>query len=124
MTLLFDLILVNLWGYRGIALASMLTQTGWALSFFLLSRKLVNKPFIKALSSLYKSMLSALVVGCLIWGLDTFWINSDNYLLWLKLAVAIGGGAVLYFLLQMLLHEPVTMEMVGKLRRRLGHQPI
>ena len=124
MTLLFDLILVNLWGYRGIALASMLTQTGWALSFFLLSRKLVNKPFIKALSSLYKSMVSALVVGCLIWGLDIFWINNDSYLLWLKLAVAIGGGAVLYFLLQMLLHEPVTSELVGKLRRRLGHQPI
>lgn len=124
MTFAFDLLLVNLWGYRGIALASVLTQTGWALLFLLLSRKLVSKSIINALSSVYKSILSAFLVGGLIWGSDAIWVVKDVYLLWLKIGVLLGGGFILYCLLQILFREAITLEMMRKLRRRFGHQPI
>jgi putative peptidoglycan lipid II flippase len=124
MTLIFDLIFVNIWGFRGIALACVFTQIGWALVFFLLSRNLVNKPIIAAFGSLYKAVGSGLVVGGLIWLLDSIWLIKGNYLLWLKLSTSLCGGFILYFVLLILFRENVTLEILGKLRRRLGHHPI
>lgn len=124
MTLVFDLIFVNIWGFRGIALASVLTQIGWALIFFLLSRQLLNKPIIAAMGSLYKAMATGILIGGLIWLLDSIWIIKDNYLLWLKLGVCLSGGCILYCLLLILFREAVTLEIMRKLRRRLGHQPM
>jgi putative peptidoglycan lipid II flippase len=123
LTFIFDLIFVQIWGYQGIALASVLTQIGWAVAFYLLSRQLVNQPIISALGSLGKAVASGIFVGVLIWLLDSVWVIERNYLLWLKLASFLSGGFILYCLLLIIFRESMTLEMLGKLRRRLGFQP-
>ncbi len=124
MTFVFDLILVQTWGFRGIALAGVLTQVGWALIFFVLSRKLVDKAFIAARNSVFKAITSGILIGGLIWLFDCLWVIQGNYLLWLKLGIFFSGGFLLYCFMLLLLREKIAVELWGKIRRRLGHQPI
>lgn len=97
---LLNLGLVRLLLHSGLALATSLTimMNVAALSFILHRRipKLFNRSFF---SFLTKSMVAALLMGLVIWGLDSFWaahLMTDGLFLTIRVAVDITFGVIVF----------------------------
>lgn len=110
--LITNLIFIPLYGFRGAAVTSVLSEMIILIMVYLVTQKVLGFRF--SFSTLFKTLLSAAVMGVTVW-LGLLGMESVHYLI--KLAVLVPAGGAVYILL-MFKTRAITPEMANLLKRQ------
>jgi len=103
---ILNLIMIPLYGMIGAAIVTVLTDIISALQFYMLLRKELSPPTLKA--PIYRILLASAIMGVAVW------FTSDFHLF-----IRIGLGAFVYFVMILILHLPDDTEW-GWIRNSIG----
>jgi putative peptidoglycan lipid II flippase len=112
LNIFFSLILMRFLQHGGLALAlSLASSIQLCLLILFLKRRLPEWDLRPIINSTLKSLAASLIMGVVIYFFNTLWLNSfwtSAGLLWqiFVLAVFVGGGICIYFLLTRLFRSP------------------
>jgi O-antigen/teichoic acid export membrane protein len=111
LNLVGNLIAIPYWGFRGAAVTSVVS----ALFIIILTGWIVKKSlgFSLSLKTLFKIIVSALVMGLVVWG--GYYLMRDIWFVW-QIAVLIPLGGAVYGLM-ILQTKAITQEMWGLLKK-------